>query len=542
MDIQIQLTHATIPEQQPPTAAFLGAWVEFRGVVRGEEDGAPIAALEYEAYQPMAEREMQRLLTELSAAHPCLCARVIHRLGRVPVGEAAIYVGVAAKHRAEAFALLAAFMDRLKQDVPIWKRRAVVKPQPASSSMVEGSAPRLASPSHTASEVLQMLRELSQPLSAERTDLSEAAGRVLRESVCAPEFQPAFDRSAVDGYAIRLDDAGPQFRIVDVIRAGDWKPRELSLGETVRIATGGALPGSELTVVMQEDVRVEGEEMCVLRRSDDRHIRFRGEDAHAGQELVPEGKILDPGALSLLASLGCVQPLVTRLPRVLHIVTGNEIVPPGQTPAHGQIRDSNSVLVRTFLQQWQISPAQRHVAEDAELIRAALPKATQDLDLLLISGGASVGDHDCTRRLLQEEGFAILVSKTSARPGKPLIVAQRGGTIAFGLPGNPLAHFVCLHLYARAVLEGWLGQSHRSSFTWGKLTEDLAAGGNARETFWPACWRMADGAVALTPLRWQSSGDLTALAAANALVRVNSAAQFLPRGHRVEFLNTHRAG
>lgn len=125
MEITVQLTNARIEAQPPLAMATLGAWVEFRGVVRGEESGQAIAALEYEAYAPMAEREMRRLLTELSGANPCLAARVIHRIGIVPVGEAAIYVGIAARHRAEAFALLAGFMDRLKQDVPIWKRRAL---------------------------------------------------------------------------------------------------------------------------------------------------------------------------------------------------------------------------------------------------------------------------------------------------------------------------------------------------------------------------------------------------------------------------------
>lgn len=126
MDIEIQLTSKAIPDHRPPPpVAALGAWVEFRGVVRGEENRQIIAALEYEAYALMAEREMRRLLSELTTAQSCLAACVIHRTGIVPVGEAAIYVGIAARHRAEAFALLAGFMDRMKQDVPIWKRRAL---------------------------------------------------------------------------------------------------------------------------------------------------------------------------------------------------------------------------------------------------------------------------------------------------------------------------------------------------------------------------------------------------------------------------------
>ncbi len=127
MEIKIQLTNAAICERLPaPTSGVgAGAWVDFRGVVRGEENGAVIAALEYEAYSPMAETEMRWIIAELAGDHPCLFVRVIHRVGIVPVGEAAIYVGVAARHRTEAFGLLTEFMNRLKQDVPIWKRRAL---------------------------------------------------------------------------------------------------------------------------------------------------------------------------------------------------------------------------------------------------------------------------------------------------------------------------------------------------------------------------------------------------------------------------------
>jgi len=126
MEIEIQLTHERIPDSLPvPAGGSLGAWVEFRGLVRDEEDGRAIAALEYEAYSSMAISEMRRIAEELGLVHPCLVARIIHRVGAIPVGEAAIYVGIGSRHRAEAFALLSGFMDRLKQDVPIWKRRGL---------------------------------------------------------------------------------------------------------------------------------------------------------------------------------------------------------------------------------------------------------------------------------------------------------------------------------------------------------------------------------------------------------------------------------
>lgn len=390
----------------------------------------------------------------------------------------------------------------------------------------------------SASEVLKLVGAICRPLAAERVSLARAAGRVLREPVCAPEDQPPFDRSAVDGFAVRLDDAAERFQVVDEIRAGDWKPRQLHLGESVRIATGGALPGDGLQVVMREDAEREGGFVSVSRRDDGRNIRLRGEDARVGQILIEPGIWLQPGTLGLLASVGCAHPLVTRLPRVLHLATGNEIVPPEQTPERGQIRDSNSTLVRAFLDQWRIQPTQLRVPEDEVAARAALEGSARDADLILISGGASVGEHDFTRHLLEQLGFTVHVSKTSARPGKPLIVARQGNAVAFGLPGNPLAHFVCLNLYVRAALAAFAGRPVESVFHTGVLLANLEADGNARETFWPAHWRLRDGIATLAPLRWSSSGDLTSLVSANALLRVMAGAKRLERGSRIEFVAT----
>lgn len=576
METDIQLTNEPIATSLPPLVTAAGAWVEFRGVVRGEENGAAIAALEYEAYSPMAEQQMRRIIEEFAWRQPCLAARVIHRIGVIPVGEAAIYVGIAGKHRAQTFALLGEFMDRLKVDVPIWKRRVIpavavaqdykpaVSPTSKSAAGVsQGSlraggstagletrdtadleicaTARTGNPATGLNDVLAQVRSACQLLEAERVELSSAIGRVLREEVCAPEDQPAFDRSAVDGFAIRADDPAQEFQIVDRLRAGDWHPRELALGETVQIATGGALPGAGLQVVMKEDVRVTGERVAVLRREGAGYIRSRGEDCRAGDVLVAAGTRLSAGGAGLLASLGAVRPLVTRLPRVLHLATGNEIVPPEQMPSRGQIRDSNSTLVRTFFEQWGVTPVQLRVGEDRTAIEAALansPWPIAECDVVVISGGASVGEHDFTRGLLEQFGFTVHVSKAATRPGKPLIVAQRGRTVAFGLPGNPLAHFVCLNLFVRAALEKLLGLPEHDPFATAVLAENLEGDSNARETLWPAVVRCEAGRMRATPLRWSSSGDLTCLATANALLRVAPGTGLLLAGTEIPFATT----
>jgi len=404
------------------------------------------------------------------------------------------------------------------------------------------SAPTAIHRAASADEIIALLNELGQPLATERASLEAAVGRVLRESVGAPEDQPPFDRSAVDGFVVRLDDANSEFQLIDEIRAGDWKPRELQPGETIRISTGGALPGKALQVVMQEDAQVSGRMIRLTKRGASGNIRFRGEDARAGQVLVEAGTRLQAGPLALLASLGHAQPLVTRVPRVLHLATGNEIVAPDQAPQRGQIRDSNSILIRAFLRHWQIEPAQARLPEDEAVAKASLQAPDSQLpaaDLLLISGGASVGEHDFTRRLLEHFGFEILISKTSTRPGKPLIVARRGNQIAFGLPGNPLAHFVCLNLFVRVALEKFSGGGNPSRFHTGTLAANLESDRNARETFWPARFELNHGRAELTPLRWSSSGDLTSLATANALIRVRAGGENLTAGTAVEFVPTN---
>lgn len=393
----------------------------------------------------------------------------------------------------------------------------------------------------TVDEALALVRTACVPLEPESVSLSEAAGRVLCEMVTAPEDQPPFDRSSVDGYAVWMDDDSTRLQVIDSIRAGQWKPRQLQLGQAVQIATGGALPGEGLQVVMKEDVHAEADTITVLRRARERNIRFRGEDARAGATLISEGTVLGPGALAFLASVGHVRPSVTRRPRVLHLVTGDEIVPPEQEPQPGQIRDSNTTLVRAFLAQWGITPHHLRLPEDAAQTESKIRDSESgwaQTDLLLISGGASVGEHDFTRQLLEHFGYAIQVSRTTTRPGKPLIFATRGRAVAFGLPGNPLAHFVCLNLYVRAAVDTFQGRPGGATFARAALAVEFQSEPNARETLWPARLEMTESRLELTPLPWRSSGDLTPLATANALVRIPSGCDKLPRGALVEFIAT----
>jgi molybdopterin molybdotransferase len=539
MEIEIQLVPEPIAEKiSPPSATGAhGAWLEFRGIVRGEESRQTISALEYEAYSPMAENEMRRILESLAVKHPCLAAKVIHRVGVIPVGVAAIYVGVASSHRSEGIALLAEFMDRLKQDVPIWKRRGIVaavcdrRLQPESPKTGARRAPL------QLDEALAEIQSRCQPLPAVRAPLAEAFGCVLRETVSAPSDLPDCDRSTRDGYAILQNDVLEIFRIVDTLHAADWKPRQLKSGEAVRIATGAALPGGNLRVVIQESVEQNGDQIRIIRREDALNIRKRGEDVKAGQPLVQAGARLDAGKLALLASAGCARPLVSPRFRVTHFTTGDEIIPPDQTPKPGQIHDSNSFLIRGLLQKFPCELKQVHLPEDFEAAKRTIETFNfqpSTFNLLLISGGASVGDKDFTRPLLEWLGFEIVFSQVNVRPGRPLIFGVNGDQMAFGLPGNPLSHFVCFHLFVATALARLVGEKS-NKFLHGKLAAKLDDAPNPRETLWPA----RRDAAGLHPLAWASSGDVTCLAEPNALIRVPANRGPIDAGTEVEFLPTN---
>ena len=544
MEIEFQLSRGPIAEKIPPPArlGMAGAWLEFRGVVRGGENGQAISALEYEAYPEMAEREIRRLLTEISARHPCLAAKVIHRVGVIPVGNTAIYVGVASPHRREAIALLAEFMDQLKRDVPIWKRHAIAGEARLSQPLHPGNARRAAAGTaalRLLDEAMSEIISRCPPLPAVRAPLAEAFGRVLRETICAPEDLPPVDRSTRDGYAILTNDDSENFQIVDTLHAADWKPRQLKPGEAVRVATGASLPCEKLRVVMQENIERTGDQIRIVRRETAANISFRGEDLRAGEPLLRAGAKLDAGALALLATAGNVNPLVSPRLRIVHFTTGDEIIPPDQTPKPGQIRDSNSFLIRGLLQYIPCDFTQAHLPENFEQAKRLVSTFSLEpsaFDFLLVSGGASVGEKDFTRALLEMLGFEIVFSQINLRPGRPLIFGVNGSRVAFGLPGNPLSHFVCFHFAVATALAGLTG-GEPPTFLRGQLAEKLDEKPCPRETLWPAKWEIGPDATArLRPLAWANSGNVACLASANALVRVPANRGSVETGAEVDFL------
>lgn len=371
-----------------------------------------------------------------------------------------------------------------------------------------------------------------------RLPLGKALGRILRTDARADADSPPFDASAMDGYALRRADITQALRVTGAAQAGAAFTGTLRPGECVRILTGAPVPAGADCVVKQEDVIRTGDSVQVQRQAGPDYIRRRGENRRRTDLLVPAGTRLGPPELAALASAGIHQPEVACAPRCAHLVTGNELVAPDRTPAGAQIRDSNSTLIAALLARGGTElVAQVRVRDElaaGQTAAAALPAH----DVLLISGGASVGDHDFARPLLRSLGYELHFEQVNLRPGKPLVFASRGAQLAFALPGNPVSHWVTFHLFVAPLLQKLQTGADPALPV---LTGRLAAGSrlpppDARRTYWPCRVVIAGGGYEVTPLPLASSGDSSGLVGANALLPVPTPPGTLTPGQTVEFI------
>jgi molybdopterin molybdotransferase len=366
----------------------------------------------------------------------------------------------------------------------------------------------------------QSIQTHTRRLEAVEIPLAEALGRVLASEILADSDYPASACATMDGYVIRADDPPGTFEVIGEVPAGQVPTQALKNGQAMRIFTGAWLPENAGRVLMQEQVRREGSTIHSGDFPENCFIRPRASEAKRGAVVLHTGTRLGAAELAILAQVGAVQPRVVRAPRIRHLVSGDELVAPEQQPLPGQIRDSNSALIRGLLQGQAVSliDAQRSTDDPAELVNLA----AGNWDILLISGGASVGDYDFGAETLRRLGFTMHFEKINLRPGKPLTFASRGTQIVFVIPGNPVSHFVCFQLAIQLAIDCMAGLSNRWDFIALELVGDVVLTPHPRETFWPAVVKLQQGKLVVDAKRWSTSGDTFSLVGCNALIRVNA--------------------
>ncbi len=386
-------------------------------------------------------------------------------------------------------------------------------------------------------EAQRRILERVVPLPSEDVALRDAAGRVTTAEVESRVDLPPFDSSAMDGFALRAADTPGRLPVVERIAAGRPARRPLAPGEAMGIATGGAVPEGADAVIPIEYVVEHDNEIEIAERVDaGADIRPRGGDVRAGEVVVPVGMRLGPAQLGALAAAGVPDIAAAKRPRATVLATGTELRPPGAELEPGQVYEANGVLLEAQLasagaEVERLEP----VADDEAAHRAALGAGLQG-DVLVSSGGVSVGPHDLVRAVGSELGVEEVLWGVAVKPGKPLWFGVRGRTLVFGLPGNPVSALVCFELFVRPAVLALQGVAEPlPRFEPGRLARSVRPN-PARTELVRARSRIVDGEVELEAVTGQESHMIARAAGADTLVLVPAGDEELAAGASVSYL------
>jgi molybdopterin molybdotransferase len=391
-------------------------------------------------------------------------------------------------------------------------------------------------------EAIQIVRQQTPTLPSERVALPNVLGRVLAQEIVADSDLPPFDRSQMDGYAVRAEDvkaAPARLRIVGESAAGRGWHNQIGEGEAVRIMTGAPVPAGadsvqqvELTHELKDGTVVELLETVELGKS----IVKRGSEIEAGQVVLNAGMTINAAMMAVLAAFGYAHVEVFRKPRVAVLATGTELVSVDQKPGQDQIRDSNNYSIGAYAElAGAIVERLPLTGDETSLLKQQLAEAAKRCDVIVTSGGVSMGVYDVTKAALKELDAEIFFERVALRPGKPTVFARLpNGTLVFGLPGNPVSVSVTFNLFARAALFAMQGATEPA------LKHETAAlartvkGTTDRESYLPAqLTTNDDGELIAFPLKWGGSSDFVAFALTTALVVVPANAKQIEAGSLV---------
>jgi molybdopterin molybdotransferase len=377
-------------------------------------------------------------------------------------------------------------------------------------------------------EAYEMVMENAQPLRSEHVPMMDSLGRVLAENVYSDLDMPPFDKSAVDGYAIRMDDLALTLKVVEVIPAGKLPEKILKAGQCAKIMTGAMIPEGADGVIMIEDTMTLGNgNIRFTGKETRRNICFKGEDIKEGELVLSAGISIQPQHIAVLASVGKVNPLVFARAEVGVLSTGNELVEPVHVPAPSNIRNSNAYQLMAQSQKAGANPHYEGIALDTETsLTVFLRNALDQYDIVLLTGGVSVGDFDHVPEVMDKIGAKILFKSIAIQPGRPTIFGRKGNQFIFGLPGNPVSAYVVFEMLVKPFLRKMMGDSSQPNDLLLPLGMDYSRTNSTRKSFLPV--KIEHGEV--FPLEYHGSAHINAYTMANGIIMMEIGENSLEKG------------
>ncbi|MCM3709424.1 molybdopterin molybdotransferase MoeA [Sporosarcina luteola] len=394
-------------------------------------------------------------------------------------------------------------------------------------------------------EAVRLVMEHATPLGTEMIGLEEAYGRVLAEPIIAKHDVPPFDRSPYDGFAIRsLDSKGAagdnrvSFTVIGEIGAGYVGDKPIGEKEAYRIMTGAQIPENADAVVMLEQT-VETDDGFTLRKPFEagENISYKGEDAKEGELLIEAGSLIHPGTVALLATFGYAEVKVAKRPVAGILSTGTELLDVADELVPGKIRNSNGPMIRAQLKRMGIDyKSYGMAADDLDACTSIVEQAIAETDLLITTGGVSVGDYDYLPAIYERLGAKVLFNKVAMRPGSVTTVAQLGNKLLFGLSGNPSACFTGFELFTRPAILAMMGETapYMPRMT-AKLGEDFTKP-NPFTRFIRATWTFTEGGIEAVPAGFNKSNAVSSIARGNCLIVLPSGTRGFVQGDEVDIL------